>query len=68
LTRELLSSSTSTAASKIPALTLPQTVSEIEKRIDSPQRKAITMEDDVRGWAKKNPDQAAHLIKGWTEE
>jgi len=66
LTRELLS--LSTASSKIPALTLPQTVSEIEKRIDSPQRKAITMEDDVRGWAKKNPDQAAHLIKDWTEE
>ena len=55
-------------SSKIPTLALPQTVADIEKRIDSPQRKAITMEEDVRVWAKKNPDQAAHLIKGWAEE
>ncbi|OGP50549.1 MAG: flagellar M-ring protein FliF [Deltaproteobacteria bacterium RBG_13_43_22] len=66
LTREFLSIPIS--GSKNPALTLPQTVSEIERRIESPQRKALTMEDDVRVWAKKNPDQAAHLIKGWTEE
>jgi flagellar M-ring protein FliF len=66
LTRELLSSAGGQA--KIPGLALPQTVAEIERRIDSPQRKAITMEDDVRVWAKKNPDQAAHLIKGWAEE
>jgi flagellar M-ring protein FliF len=66
LTRELLSSPM--GSSKIPSLALPQTVAEIEKRIESPQRKAITMEEDVRVWAKKNPDQAAHLIKGWAEE
>ena len=66
LTRELLSSPM--GSSKIPSLALPQTVADIEKRIDSPQRKAITMEEDVRVWAKKNPDQAAHLIKGWAEE
>jgi flagellar M-ring protein FliF len=66
LTRELLTSSGGN--SRIPGLALPQTVAEIEKRIDTPQRKAITMEEDVRVWAKKNPDQAAHLIKGWAEE
>jgi flagellar biosynthesis/type III secretory pathway M-ring protein FliF/YscJ len=66
LTREFLSSSG--GRSKIPDLALPQTVAEIEKRLDSPQRKAITLEDDVRVWAKTNPDQAANLIKGWAEE
>jgi flagellar M-ring protein FliF len=66
LTRVVLSSFN--ASPKVSGLALPQTVSEIEKRIESTQRKAITMEDDVRVWAKKNPDQAAHLIKGWTEE
>ncbi|MBI4764736.1 MAG: flagellar M-ring protein FliF [Deltaproteobacteria bacterium] len=66
LTREFLSSSG--GRSKIPDLALPQTVAEIEKRLDSPQRKAITMEEDVRVWAKTNPDQAANLIKGWAEE
>lgn len=67
LTKQLLTPST--APSKIPGLTLPQTVAEIEKKIDSsPMRKAIAVEDDVRNWAKKNPDQAATLIKGWTEE
>ena len=66
LTREFLSSSG--GRSKTPDLALPQTVAEIEKRLDSPQRKAITLEDDVRVWAKTNPDQAANLIKGWAEE
>jgi flagellar M-ring protein FliF len=66
LTRELLAHSPS--SSKVPSLALPQTVSEIERGLDSPKPKAITMEDNVRDWAKKNPDQAASLIKGWTEE
>ncbi len=66
LTRGLLSPSGGN--SRRPDLALPQTVAEIEKRIDAPQRKAITMEEDVRVWAKKNPDQAANLIKGWAEE
>jgi flagellar M-ring protein FliF len=66
LTRELMSSSG--GHPKVAGLALPQTVAEIEKRIDGPQRQAITMEEDVRVWAKNNPDQAAHLIKGWTEE
>jgi flagellar biosynthesis/type III secretory pathway M-ring protein FliF/YscJ len=30
--------------------------------------KALTLNEDVRNWAKQNPDQAASLIKGWTEE
>jgi flagellar M-ring protein FliF len=66
LTREFLSSSG--GRPKVPDMALPQTVAEIEKRIDYPQRKAIAMEEDVRVWAKKNPDQAAQLIKGWAEE
>jgi flagellar M-ring protein FliF len=66
LTRELLAPAT--ARPRTDSLALPQTVAEIEKQIAAPELKAITMNDDVRNWAKKNPDQAASLIKGWTEE
>lgn len=66
LAKGLLTASRET--SRTSNLALPQTVAEIEKRIEGPQRKAIAMEEDVRAWAKKNPDQAAHLIKGWAEE
>lgn len=67
LTRELLASSV-VSSGRTPALALPQTVAEIEKRIEAPTPKALTMGDNVRDWAKKNPDQAASIIKGWTEE
>lgn len=66
LTRVLLVPSTPDSRGR--SLALPQTVAEIERRMDSPKPKALTMEEDVRDWAKKNPDQAASLIKGWTEE
>ncbi|MBA4393732.1 MAG: hypothetical protein C0407_09290, partial [Desulfobacca sp.] len=66
LTRELLSSPTGRPGPQ--SLALPQPVVSIEKTITAPELKAITMGDDVRNWAKKNPDQAASLIKGWTEE
>ncbi|MBI5635205.1 MAG: flagellar M-ring protein FliF [Nitrospirae bacterium] len=46
-------------------LPLPRTVAEIEKAMEP---KAIPMQADVADWAKKNPDQAASLIKTWIEE
>lgn len=67
MTRSFLS--TAGASNRSSSLALPKTVSEIEKNLEAPPaRKAITMEDDVRNWAKNNPDQAAYLIKDWTEE
>lgn len=67
LTRSLLTSS-SVRPGMGPNLTLPRTVAEIEKTIEGPDRKALPMEEDVRDWAKNHPDQAAYLIKDWTEE
>jgi flagellar M-ring protein FliF len=72
LTRQLLSAPAPAGGrslGQVPTQALPQTVSEIEKKLEAPpQPKALTMADDVRDWAKKNPDQAASLIKSWTEE
>jgi flagellar M-ring protein FliF len=67
LTKELLATVVSQARSS-QTLALPQAVPEIEKAKEEAEVKAITMSDDVRNWAKSNPDQAASLIKGWTEE
>ncbi len=53
------------AVRQIPELPLPQTVAEIERAMQS---KAIPMKGDVIEWAKKNPQQAANLIRGWIEE
>lgn len=71
LTKQLLSAPVVVGRSlaQISPQSLPQSVSEFEKRLEAPnQPKAITMADDVRDWAKKNPDRAASLIKSWTEE
>jgi flagellar M-ring protein FliF len=66
LTRELLVSNT--IRSRPESLALPPAVADPEKQLPGPDVKALTMNEDVRTWAKKNPDQAASLIKGWTEE
>ena len=50
------------------SLPMPQPMAEIERSSESSEIKALTMSDDVRNWAKNHPDQAASLIKGWTEE
>jgi flagellar M-ring protein FliF len=66
ITRELLVSSSFRPRTE--SLALPQPVAESEKQIPSPEVKALALNEDVRNWAKQNPDQAASLIKGWTEE
>lgn len=46
-------------------LPLPRTVAEIER---SMAPGALPMQNDVIEWAKKQPDQAASLVKTWIEE
>ncbi|MBA4374097.1 MAG: flagellar M-ring protein FliF [Thermodesulfovibrio sp.] len=43
---------------------LPQSVAQLEQAMKA---KGIPMEQEVIDWAKKNPQQAASLIKGWLE-
>ncbi len=45
-------------------LPLPQTVAQLEMAMKS---KGMPLEQEVIDWAKKNPQQAANLIKGWLE-
>lgn len=52
------------ASQRLSELPLPRTVAEIEKAMET---KEISMQTDVADWAKKNPDQAANLVKGWLE-
>jgi len=66
LTKELLAPAINQTRAQ--SLSLPHPVPEIPKPIDNSEVKALTMSDDVRNWAKTHPDQAASLIKGWTEE
>lgn len=53
------------ASQRLPELALPKTLAEIEKAMASGE---ISSQSNVVEWAKKNPDQAANLIKGWIEE
>jgi flagellar M-ring protein FliF len=71
LTKQLLVPSVPAgrALAQMPQQSLPQPATESEKMLEAPnQPKALTMAEDVRDWAKKNPDRAASLIKSWTEE
>lgn len=68
LARSLLTAPPARRPLPAPNAPLPQGVSETEKALEGPERKAIAMEEDIRTWAKNNPDQAAYLIKDWTEE
>ncbi|HMK65811.1 MAG TPA: flagellar M-ring protein FliF C-terminal domain-containing protein, partial [Thermodesulfobacteriota bacterium] len=71
LTKQLLvpSAPAGRALPQMPHQSLPQPAGESEKMLEAPtQPKALTMAEDVRDWAKKNPDRAASLIKSWTEE
>ena len=47
------------------SIPLPQTVSEIEKRMELGQK---TAGENVIEWAKKNPKEASNLIKNWIKE
>lgn len=47
------------------AVTLPKTVTEIERSMEIPEQ---TPKDLVVEWAKKNPQEAAGLIKSWIKE
>lgn len=46
-------------------ISLPQTVNEIEKRMELSQK---PLGENVIEWAKKNPKEASNLIKNWIEE
>lgn len=48
-----------------PALTLPQTVSEIEKKMEIQGTASI---ENIIEWTKKNPKEATNLVKTWLEE
>lgn len=62
--RPLMKTLTSTV--KVPQpMALPKTVAEIERSMQIPER---TAKDTVVEWAKKNPQEAAGLIKSWIEE
>jgi flagellar biosynthesis/type III secretory pathway M-ring protein FliF/YscJ len=64
--RPLMSTISSMPAARQAAeLPLPRTVAEIERAMES---KALPLQPDVIEWARKNPDQAANLLKGWIEE
>lgn len=52
-------------AGQSPQLALPRTVAEIEQAMD---QKALPKNQEVIEWARKNPEQAAGLVKGWIEE
>lgn len=45
-------------------LPFPQTVAQLEQAMKA---QGVPMEQEVIDWAKKNPQQAASLIKGWLE-
>ena len=46
-------------------LPVSQTVAESQRSIASPERSS---QDQLIDWSKKNPKEAANLIKGWLEE
>jgi len=54
-----------TPSTQRPPLPLPQTVAEIEKAMEVAEMPA---RERVIEWAKKNPRDAANLIKSWIEE
>ncbi len=47
------------------SIPLPQTVTEIEKRMELGQK---PLGENVIEWAKKNPKEASNLIKNWIKE
>lgn len=49
-----------------PAMQLPQTVAQLERAIEPRERSGGR--EQVVDWAKKNPKDAATLVKGWLEE
>jgi flagellar M-ring protein FliF len=53
------------SAQRVPALPFPRTVAEIESAM---RIKGVSMQPEVIEWARKNPEQAANLVKGWIEE
>lgn len=54
--------------SQTPGLPFPQTVAELERAMQSKGMKALPAHEEVVEWARKNPDQAANVIKGWIGE
>lgn len=63
--RPLMKTLTAPARMQPQPVTLPKTVAEIEKSMEIPEG---TSKDTVVEWAKKNPQEAAGLIKSWIEE
>ncbi len=48
-----------------PSITLPQTVSELEKKIEISGTPSI---ENIIEWTKKNPKEATNLVRNWLEE
>lgn len=48
-----------------PPMTLPQTVAEIEKKMEISSTPSI---ENIIEWTKKNPKEATNLVKNWLEE
>ncbi len=63
--RPLMKTLTSTPLTQPAQLSLPKTVSEIEKAMEIEKRPGV---DGFIEWTKKNPKEASNLIKNWIEE
>jgi flagellar M-ring protein FliF len=64
IVRPLIRSFTSPSQAQ-PTLQLPQKLSELEKSLEIGEKSS---KERVIEWARKNPGEAAMLIKGWLEE
>ena len=63
--KPLMKSITTMQQSPASSLPLPQTVADIQKALELSGR---PMNDGVIEWARKNPKEAANLIRNWIEE
>jgi len=67
---KLLNKMTPSSEVRPAGISLPGTVADIEKALaGGKEMKALpSQQDEVAEWAKKNPEQAAGLVKAWMEE
>ena len=63
--KPLMNALTSPTGVPRPAMTLPQTVADIEKTMEITRKPNV---DNLIEWTKKNPQEATNLIKNWMEE
>ncbi len=60
-----ITTSTPTTALPQQQISLPQTVGQLQKTIAMPARSS---QEQLTDWAKKNPQEATNLVKGWLDE